>query len=74
MTKIETTDGEFLSGIIQNETDTDVTLRTTTDKVVIAKTKIAKRELSEKSIMPEGLFESLQPREQLELLKYLTGK
>jgi hypothetical protein len=39
--------------------------------VTVAKADIAKRETSDRSLMPEGLLESLGDREQLELLKYL---
>jgi len=74
MTNVETKDGELVSGLLNAETDSAVTIRTQTDKITVPKTKIAKRELSEKSIMPEGLLDALQPREQLELLKYLTAK
>ena len=34
---------------------------------------IAKRELSDKSMMPEGLLNALNEREQIELLKFLTS-
>jgi putative heme-binding domain-containing protein len=74
MTNVETKDGELISGLFAGETDTAVTIRTQTEKITVAKNKIAKRELSDKSLMPEGLLDSLQPREQLELLKYLTEK
>jgi putative membrane-bound dehydrogenase-like protein len=74
MTNIETKDGELISGLLANETDDAVTIRTQTEKRTLPKTQIAKRELSEKSLMPESLIESLPPREQLELLKYLTAK
>src|SRR5205807_5567123 len=74
MTNIETKDGELVSGLLANETETAVTIRTPTEKVTVPKTKIIKRQLSEKSMMPEGLLDSLQPREQIELLKYLTAK
>jgi putative heme-binding domain-containing protein len=74
MTNIETKDGETITGLLAAETDTTVTIRNQTEKRTIPKDKIAKRQLSEKSIMPENLLESLPPREQLELLKYLTSK
>lgn len=74
MTTVDTTDGELVSGLLANESDSAITIRTQTDKITLPKNKIAKRQLSDKSIMPEGLLDSLQPREQLELLKYLTGK
>ncbi len=74
MTNIETKDGELITGLFTGETDTTVTIRNQTQTVTVPKDKIKTRTLSEKSLMPEGLLDSLQPREQLELLKYLTGK
>ncbi len=74
MTSIDTADGELVSGLLADETDSTVTIRTPTEKITLPKTKVAKRALSDKSIMPEGLLDGLPPREQLELLKYLTGK
>lgn len=73
LTTVETKKGDVISGIILGETTSALTLRTTTEPVVIAKTDIAKRETSDKSLMPEGLLESLADREQIELLKYLTS-
>jgi putative heme-binding domain-containing protein len=74
MTNLETTDGELVTGLITAENDTTVTIRNQTQTLTIPKAKISKRELSDKSIMPEGLLDPLQPREILELLKYLTAK
>ena len=73
MTTVETKQGEALSGLVVNETSSALTLRTTTDQVVIAKSDIGRRTTSELSLMPEGLLESLNEREQLELLKFLTS-
>jgi putative membrane-bound dehydrogenase-like protein len=73
MTTVETKAGDTISGLILSETGSALTLRTTTEQVVVAKSDIAKRETSDRSLMPEGLLESLPDREQIELLKYLTG-
>jgi putative membrane-bound dehydrogenase-like protein len=73
LTTVETRDGDVISGLKLNETDTAITLRTTTDQQVIAKADIVETSTSELSLMPEGLLESLGDREQLELLKYLIG-
>ena len=73
LTTIETSKGDTLSGIIASETASIVTLRTVTGEVTVPKTEIAQRVNSEKSMMPEGLLESLKDREQIELLKFLTG-
>ncbi|MGE4181674.1 MAG: hypothetical protein AB7J34_17775, partial [Limisphaerales bacterium] len=65
--------GDTVSGLILQETDSAITLRTTTEQRVIAKADIAERSSGELSLMPEGLLESIPPREQIELLKYLTS-
>ena len=73
MTTVETKAGDTISGLILSETGSALTLRTTTEQVVVAKADIAQRETSDRSLMPEGLLEALPDREQIELLKYLTG-
>jgi len=72
-TIVETKSGDTVSGLIVQETTSAVTLRTTTEPRVIAKSDIVDRTTSQLSLMPEGLLESLPPREQIELLKYLTS-
>ncbi|MGE4182883.1 MAG: PVC-type heme-binding CxxCH protein [Limisphaerales bacterium] len=72
-TTIDTKSGDTVSGLILQETDSAITLRTTTEQRVIAKADIAERSRGELSLMPEGLLESIPPREQIELLKYLTS-
>ena len=73
ITTIDTRNGEVVSGLMINETPSAVTIRTTAGESVIAKSDIAQRATSEKSLMPEGLLESLNDREQIELLKFLTA-
>lgn len=73
VTSVETRGGDMVSGLVVQETPSAVTVRTTVGESVIPKADIAKRETSEKSLMPEGLLESLRPREQIELLKFLTS-
>ena len=73
MTSIETDDGEIVSGLVINETPNALTIQTTTDQIVLAKSDVALRSKSELSLMPEGLIDSLNEREQLELLKFLTS-
>ena len=72
-TMIETKDDETVTGLMANETASAVTLRTTTGDIVIPKTSIKARTRGEKSLMPEGLLDSLNEREQIELLKFLTS-
>jgi putative membrane-bound dehydrogenase-like protein len=72
-TTVETKAGDTVSGLIVQETASAITLRTTTEQRVIAKADIVDRTTSQLSLMPEGLLESIPPREQIELLKYLTS-
>ncbi len=72
MTTVETKKGEVVTGLIGSGTSQSLTLRTPTGPIVLATGDIVKRETSEKSLMPEGLLESLGDREQLELLKFLN--
>ena len=71
MTVIATTDGRVVSGLIRKETDSAVTIRTINDTVVVAKTDIDERKLSELSLMPEGQLNQLTPDEQRDLIAYL---
>jgi putative heme-binding domain-containing protein len=73
MTTVETRSDEVISGLLTGETASALTLRTTVGESVVAKADITERVTSEKSLMPEGLLEALPDREQIELLKFLTG-
>ena len=72
-TVVETKQGDVLTGLIINTSADAVTLRTTAQEVVVPAGDIVRRSTSELSLMPEGLLESLNEREQVELLKFLTG-
>ncbi|MBL9134366.1 MAG: hypothetical protein JNK85_00795 [Verrucomicrobiales bacterium] len=72
MTTVETQSGDVISGLVLNENTSALTLRTTTAEQVIAKAQITERTKGELSLMPEGLLEQLGPREQIELLKFLS--
>jgi putative membrane-bound dehydrogenase-like protein len=71
-TTVETKDGESITGLLASENASAVTLRTTVGESVVPKSNIKEKILGQKSLMPEGLLESLTEREQIELLKYLT--
>jgi len=73
MTTVETKNGDVVSGLVISETPSAITIRTTAGESVIAKGDMTQRNPSENSLMPEGLLESLNDREQLELLKFLTS-
>lgn len=70
-TLLALSDGRVVSGLIQKETDSAVTLRTINDTVVVAKSDIEERKLSDQSLMPEGQLNQLTPDEQRDLIAYL---
>lgn len=67
-------DGAVISGVVEQESDTALTLRTVTEAVVVAKQDIAKHDKMPQSLMPPGLLEVLPERKAIELLKFLTSK
>ncbi|MFO1460362.1 MAG: PVC-type heme-binding CxxCH protein [Verrucomicrobiota bacterium] len=71
---VETKSGDLVSGLLIQETGSALTLRTPTEQRVIGKEDVARRERSDRSLMPSGLLDSLNPREQIELLKFLTAR
>jgi len=72
MTIVETKEGDTISGLVAAETPSAITLHTTAGDTVVPKASLKSRSRGEKSLMPEGLLESLTEREQIELLKFLT--
>ena len=71
MTILATADGRVVSGLIQKETDSAVTVRTINDTVVVPKAEIEERQLSTQSLMPERLLDSFTPEEVRDLVAYL---
>lgn len=67
-------DGGVLSGVIEQETDTAITLRTVTESAIIAKADLKDRQKLPQSIMPPGVLEALPERKAIELLKFLVSK
>ncbi|MDP7276990.1 MAG: PmoA family protein [Planctomycetaceae bacterium] len=77
MVTIVTLDGRVLNGIVGEEDGTRVVLKTVErPRVVVAKEDIDVRKVSSKSMMPDGQFEKMKPRELSDLIKYLrtTGQ
>lgn len=70
---IETDDGRVIVGVIVNETNSAITLRTANDVQTIAKNEIEEMSVSTSSFMPEGLLQTLNERQTIELLKYLMS-
>jgi putative heme-binding domain-containing protein len=72
MVVITTRDGRTLSGNIAAETARQVTLRVIgREPVVISKSDIQSREVTAVSMMPPGLFDTLEDREVLDLVAFL---
>ena len=70
---IETKDGEFVSGLIEKKTATAVTIRTVLGSVTVPRTNIDTLSRGELSMMPSGLLDGLNERQQIELLKFLRS-
>lgn len=72
MVIIETVDGLVLNGVIDEENSQRVILKTAEKpKVVVLKSDIDYRQVSSKSIMPDGQLDQLKPSEVANLIKYL---
>jgi putative heme-binding domain-containing protein len=67
-------DSSVVSGIVEQETDTAITVRTVTEVVIVSKADLQSRQKLSASLMPPGILESLPERKSLELLKYLLSK
>ena len=70
---ILTTDGRVITGLVESETQSALTIRTATESVVIAREDIEERKVSQNSFMPAGLLDKLDERERIELLKYVMS-
>ena len=69
-----TMDGLVLSGLVEQTTDTAITLQTPTNppkKIVVARDEIDLMKKTDLSLMPELLLKELNERQVIELLKYL---
>jgi putative membrane-bound dehydrogenase-like protein len=73
-TDIMTDSGRTLTGIVSAEDDKSVTLRSTTETLVVPKNEIEVRSLTELSMMPENQLAQFSEQETLALFAYLRGK
>ncbi|NQV28538.1 MAG: c-type cytochrome [Rhodopirellula sp.] len=72
MVSIVTVEGRVLNGVIAEEDETRVILKTVEQpRVVILKQDIDVRKVSDKSMMPEGQLDKMKPLEVADLIKYL---
>ncbi|HEY3899520.1 MAG TPA: PVC-type heme-binding CxxCH protein [Chthoniobacter sp.] len=67
-------DGSVVSGILDQETNTAITLRTVTEPIIVAKADVKEHQKLAQSMMPPGLLEALPEPKVIELLKFLTSK
>jgi putative membrane-bound dehydrogenase-like protein len=65
--------GRTLTGIVKEETDRALTLRTQNELVVISKAEIESRVQSKLSMMPDGMFDKLTNEEVRDLVAYLAS-
>ncbi|MCA9259777.1 MAG: c-type cytochrome, partial [Planctomycetales bacterium] len=72
-TVIITENGRSLIGLIVEENDSALTLQTATEKVVVPKSEIEERFLSEQSLMPDGLTDALPGNDLRDLAGYLAS-
>ncbi|MCA9057401.1 MAG: DUF1080 domain-containing protein [Planctomycetaceae bacterium] len=68
---IVTEDGQVITGLVERETETSLTIRTLTESITVPVKMIEEMKVSENSFMPEGLLKTLNDRERIELFKYL---
>ncbi|MFT7487119.1 MAG: putative heme-binding domain-containing protein, partial [Candidatus Paceibacteria bacterium] len=71
ITVVRTHGGQLLTGVLENESATSVTLVTETERSVVAKADIEERYVSDLSAMPEGQLDTLNPAELRDLVAYL---
>ncbi len=74
MSILQLQSGRTLNGIISQETDKSVTVKTANEVIVVPKDEIETRTVSKLSIMPEGILEKLSDAEARDLIAYLRGK
>jgi putative heme-binding domain-containing protein len=72
-TTIRTTSGRVVTGLLKAEDNNAVTLATENDTLIIPKTDIDARKLSEISMMPEGLLANMSKDDARHLLAYLKS-
>ena len=75
MTLVFTNDGRVYSGVLVGENEHQLQLRTASvaEPITIAKSQIEDRELTELSMMPEGLLDSFPDEEIINLFAYLRN-
>jgi putative membrane-bound dehydrogenase-like protein len=73
VTVLALNDGRVVQGMLKKETDSALTLQTLNDLVVVPKSEIEERSLSNTSMMPERQLDSLSRDEIRDLVAYLAS-
>ena len=68
---VVTNGGRVITGLIESQTDSAVTIRIATSTVTIGRDEIDEMQISDNSFMPQGLLKELNDRERMELLIHL---
>ena len=71
---VVTDGGRVLTGIITSEDDRSITLRSTTETLVLPKDEIEEQMTNDISMMPENQLQPFAPEEIASLFAYLQGK
>jgi putative membrane-bound dehydrogenase-like protein len=71
LTMLELDDGRVVSGLVKGETASALTVRTVNETIVVPKSQIEDRTLVEKSMMPDGLLDTMKFEEIQDLVAYL---
>jgi putative membrane-bound dehydrogenase-like protein len=71
VTVVALQNGQVIQGLLKQETDSALTIQTINDKVVVPKSEIEERTLSNVSMMPERQLETLTKDEVRDLIAYL---
>ena len=65
--------GQVIQGVLKQETDSALTIQTINDRVIVPKSEIEERTLSNVSMMPERQLETLTKDEVRDLVAYLAS-
>ena len=72
-TQVRTEDDQIIVGILEREDDTAIALKTTGGSIVIPKNEIESRQLSDNSMMPQGLIDHLKEDELRDFVAYMAS-
>jgi putative membrane-bound dehydrogenase-like protein len=72
-TYFETRDDRLISGVVVQENESTVSIQTQTGTITLPRNEIVTRNQSNLSMMPEGLFDTLDQREMIDLVGYLQS-